>query len=89
MFFVVILGRKITKKMSEYKKLYRTRDKKICGVCGGIAEYFELDPTIMRLLWVVFGFVSCLTGVIAYLVCALVIPERPYNQVPPNTDQQP
>lgn len=88
MFFVVILGRKNTKKMSEYKKLYRSRDKKICGVCGGIAEYFELDPTIMRLLWVVFGFISCLTGVIAYLVCALVIPERPYNQVPPNTDQQ-
>ena len=33
--------------MSDYKKLYRSRDKKLCGVCGGIAEYFELDPVVM------------------------------------------
>lgn len=65
------------KKMSDYKKLYRTRDKKICGVCGGIAEYFDLDPTIMRLLWIIFAFISCAAGVIAYLICALVIPEQP------------
>ena len=63
--------------------------KKICGVCGGISEYFDIDPTIMRLLWVVFGFASCMTGVIAYLICALVIPERPYDQIPPNANQQP
>ena len=68
--------------MSDYKKLYRTRDKKICGVCGGIAEYFELDPTIIRLLWIVMAFFSCMLGVIAYLVCALVIPQQPmvYDQ---------
>jgi phage shock protein C len=81
--------------MSDYKKLYRTRDKKICGVCGGIAEYFELDPTIMRLLWIVLAFVSCMTGVIAYLICALVIPQQPivgYNQAEPEepyVEQQP
>ncbi|MBO6027222.1 MAG: PspC domain-containing protein [Bacteroidales bacterium] len=63
--------------MSDYKKLYRTRDKKICGVCGGIANYFDLDPTIIRLLWIIFGFISCATGVIAYFICALVIPEEP------------
>ena len=73
--------------MSNYKKLYRTRDKKICGVCGGIAEYFDLDPTIMRLLWIVLAFVSCMTGVIAYLICALVIPEQPYGYEPPRADQ--
>ena len=44
--------------MSDYKKLYRTRDKKISGVCGGIAEYFEIDPTLIRLLWIIFAFVA-------------------------------
>ena len=73
--------------MSDYKKLYRTRDKKICGVCGGIAEYFDLDPTIMRLLWIVLAFVSCMTGVIAYLICALVIPEQPIGYGQPHMEQ--
>ncbi|MBR4148380.1 MAG: PspC domain-containing protein [Bacteroidales bacterium] len=73
--------------MSDYKKLYRTRDKKICGVCGGIAEYFDLDPTIMRLLWIILAFVSCMTGVIAYLICALVIPEQPLGYEQPHTEQ--
>ena len=60
------------------KRLYRSNNKKICGVAGGIAEYFDLDPTIMRLLWILFAFVSCSTGVIAYLICALVIPQQRY-----------
>ena len=63
--------------MSDYKKLYRSRDKKLCGVCGGIAEYFELDPTLIRLLWVIFVFASCSVGLIAYLICALVMPQQP------------
>lgn len=61
------------------KRLYRSRtNKTICGVCGGVAEYFNIDPTIVRLLLVVF----CLAGgcgVLAYIICALVIPEAPYN----------
>ena len=41
------------------KRLYKSReDKKLCGVCGGIAEYFELDPTIIRLAWVWFSLSS-------------------------------
>ena len=61
------------------KKLYRSRtDKKLCGVCGGLAEYLEVDATIIRLilaLMVIFaGF-----GVLAYLVAALVIPMAPEN----------
>ena len=59
------------------KKLTRSNDKVLAGVCGGLAEYFDLDPTIMRLLWIIFGFASCSTGVIAYLICALVIPQSP------------
>ena len=59
------------------KRLYRsTRDKKLAGVCGGIAEYFDMDPTIVRLLWVIASLVvGC--GILAYIICALVIPSRP------------
>ncbi len=63
------------------KKLYRSiEEKKIAGVCGGIAEYFHIDPTIIRLIWAA----VCLfagTGVLAYIVCALIIPEKPAEQI--------
>lgn len=56
------------------KRLTKSRDKKICGVCGGIAEYFEIDPVIVRVLWLVS--VLCFgTGLLAYIICALVMPE--------------
>lgn len=64
------------------KKLYRSNnDKKLCGVCGGIAEYFGVDSSIVRLICVFL----CLTGTIglwAYILCALVIPQEPDNSVP-------
>lgn len=57
------------------KKLYRSPENKvIAGVCGGIAEYFDIDPTLVRLAWVLF----C---VLAYLVAALIIPERPAGEL--------
>lgn len=58
------------------KKLYKAEEgKKLCGVCGGIAEYFELDPTLIRLLWVLLSvFVG--TGILAYLICAIIIPKK-------------
>lgn len=59
------------------KKLYRSvSDKKIAGVCGGIAQYFDIDSTIIRLALVVF----CLfggSGLIAYIIAAIVIPQEP------------
>ena len=57
------------------KKLRRsTKDKKIAGVCGGLAEYLNIDPTVVRLIWALL--VLCAgTGALAYIVCALVIPE--------------
>ena len=59
----------------EPKKLYRSRNNRmISGVCGGIAEYINLDPTIIRLLWVLFCFAGG-TGVIAYIIAAIIIPE--------------
>jgi len=66
--------------MADYKKLYRSRDKKLCGVCGGLAEYFDLDPTLVRLLWLVLTlFSTVFPGVLAYLVCALIVPQKPDN----------
>lgn len=63
------------------KKLYRSRkDQKLAGVCSGIAEYFHIDPTIVRLIWALF--VLCAgSGVLLYIVCALVIPEKPDHTV--------
>ena len=59
------------------KKLYKSKtDKKLCGVCGGIAEYFEIDATIVRLLLVLF---TCFggSGVLAYIIAALVMSDKP------------
>lgn len=61
------------------KKLYKsTTDRKLCGVCAGIANYLNVDPTVVRLLWALITFLGG-AGVIAYIVCALVIPDEPYN----------
>lgn len=62
--------------MSEVKKLFISdTDRKIGGVCGGIAEYFDIDSTIVRLAWLIA--VLCLgTGILAYLIAWIVIPRR-------------
>lgn len=61
------------------KRLYKSnRDKMIDGVCGGIAEYFDIDPTLVRLLWVLFSAMGG-SGVIAYIIAALIIPREPIN----------
>lgn len=59
------------------KRLYKSStDKKLDGVCAGIAEYFGIDPTLIRLLWVFATlFVGC--GIIAYIIAAVVIPRNP------------
>ena len=58
------------------KRLYKIEEgKKLCGVCGGIAEYFDVDPTLIRLLWVIL--VLCAgTGILAYIVAALIMPNK-------------
>ncbi|MBR3979168.1 MAG: PspC domain-containing protein [Oscillospiraceae bacterium] len=59
------------------KKLYRSRkDKQIAGVCGGIAAYFKIDASIVRLIWAL-AILCAGTGLLAYIVCAFVIPEAP------------
>ena len=60
----------------EGKKLYKSNtDKKIAGVCGGIAEYFNIDSTLVRLGWVLFCALGG-SGVLAYIICALIIPSK-------------
>lgn len=59
------------------KRLYKSEEGKvICGVCGGLAKYFGVDPTIVRLIWAAFTLVGgC--GILAYIVAALIIPKDP------------
>lgn len=58
------------------KRLYRSRQERvIAGVCGGIAEYFDVDPTIIRLAWAIFTLVSFGAGILAYLIAWLIVPE--------------
>ena len=59
------------------RRLYLSdTDKKIFGVCGGLADYFRIDATLLRLVWVL-SIVFVGSGLLLYLICALVIPRRP------------
>jgi phage shock protein PspC (stress-responsive transcriptional regulator) len=59
------------------KKLYKSHtDKKISGVCAGIAEYFGFDPTLVRLGWVLLTVLGG-SGILAYIICAIVMPNTP------------
>jgi len=59
------------------KRLYKSNaDRKICGVCGGIAEYFNIDPTLVRVGWVLALFIFG-SGLLAYIIAAIIMPTRP------------
>ena len=59
------------------KRLYKSNENKmVCGVCGGIAEYFDIDPSLVRLGWVLFCALGG-SGILAYIIAAIVIPGRP------------
>lgn len=61
------------------KKIYLSdTDKKITGVCGGIAEYFEIDSTLVRLGWAVLSLFPPFPGVIAYIFALIIIPKRSF-----------
>lgn len=62
--------------MNEVKKsLHKSRDNKmIAGICGGIGEYFNIDPTLIRLGWVLFCAMGG-SGIVAYIIAAIIIPE--------------
>ena len=55
------------------KKLYKSQtDKKLCGVCGGLAEYFNIDSTLVRLLWILFSLAGG-AGLLCYIIAAIVM----------------
>ena len=59
------------------KRLYNAnKNKLLCGVCGGIAEYFNVDPTLVRLGWIVFCALGG-SGLLAYIIAAVIIPNDP------------
>jgi phage shock protein PspC (stress-responsive transcriptional regulator) len=61
--------------MNEPKRLYRSRtDRQIAGVCGGLGEYFNIDPTLIRIVFLIMGLFGG-NGIILYIVLAIVIPE--------------
>ena len=63
------------------KKLYKSNtDKTLDGVCAGIAEYFGIDSTVIRLAWVLFSLCGG-SGILAYIICAIVIPSKPEGYI--------
>jgi len=61
----------------EPKRIFKSiKNRMICGVCGGVAEYFNIDPSLVRLGWIL---VTCFTGgagLVAYIITAIVLPEE-------------
>lgn len=58
------------------KRLYRSKkDRMICGVCGGIANYFNIDPTLVRLAFVLIA-MGADSGILAYIIAAIIIPDE-------------
>ena len=63
--------------MDEPKRLYRTEHgaAMLCGVCGGIAEYFNIDPSIVRLVWAALVIMGG-TGILLYVIAAIILPRK-------------
>jgi phage shock protein C len=62
------------------KRLYRSgKDKILGGVCGGMAEYFNIDPTIVRILWILFS-LAYGSGILAYIIAWIIIPRNPKDR---------
>jgi len=60
------------------KKLYKARrGTKIDGVCKGLADYLGMDPTMMRIIWIIAGLFTNIFAVVAYILCSLVMPREP------------
>jgi phage shock protein PspC (stress-responsive transcriptional regulator) len=64
-----------TKNIKGKRLLRSKKNKMIAGVCGGIGEYFGVDPTVIRLLWVLFTLFSAGAGILAYIIAWIIIPE--------------
>ena len=60
------------------RRLYRSQDRMLAGVAGGMAEYLDLDPSLVRIGWIVVGLASAGMALIGYVLLAIVIPAPPY-----------
>ena len=66
---------------SDIKRLYRSRQERVLGgVCGGLAKYFDIDPTLVRLLFVIATLFGGPVGLIAYLLFLIFVPNEPEQQ---------
>lgn len=80
--------------MFKEKKLYKSTDKKVDGVCAGIAEFFGIDATLIRIAYALITlFTAGFGGVVVYIILALIIPRRPfpdyqYNEYEENKTNQ-
>jgi phage shock protein C len=64
--------------MSNGRVLYRSQNNKVfAGICGGVGEYFNIDPSIVRLIWVVAGLMFG-SGIIAYIIALFIVPKGPH-----------
>ena len=62
------------------KKLYLSNDKQLCGVCGGIGEYLDIDPTIVRVIYLCLSLFSAgFPGLLVYLILYAIIPQKPFR----------
>lgn len=62
------------------KKLYKSNNKKICGVCAGVAEYLDIDPTLVRLIWAAFTLAGG-SGILIYIIAALIMDDSPVDVI--------
>jgi phage shock protein C len=68
---------------AEIKRLYRSRrERMLGGVCGGLGEYIGMDPTVVRLIFVLLGFATGPGILLAYLILLLIVPEEPITTPP-------
>jgi phage shock protein PspC (stress-responsive transcriptional regulator) len=68
----------IKQTQKQIKRLYRSKsDRVLGGVCAGIANYFKIDPVLVRLIWVIFTLLSIGLGIVAYLIAWIIVPEDP------------
>ncbi len=75
--------------MNPQKRLYRsTQDRMFAGVCGGIGEYLDVDPTLVRLVFVALSLLSSGSGLVIYIILMLVVPEQPADKRKPKPKRE-
>ena len=64
--------------MTPVKRLYRSSDNRVfAGICGGLGEYFDVDPTVVRVVYVLLSLLTAFMGILLYIILLFVIPNRP------------